>query len=87
MIDISNAKWSFSKEENYAIEWFNKNGFSGKITKQYITKTIFEISKNGVTDRFELPQDLKNIPRYMEQFNRNWEIFCELQQLRKCSIQ
>lgn len=83
MIDISNAKWDFSKEENYAIEWLNKNGFSGKITKQYITKTIFEISKNGITDRLEFPQDLKNIRRYMEQFNRNWEILCELQQLRK----
>lgn len=82
MIDISNAKWNFSKEENYAIEWLNKNGFFGKIIKQYVSKTIFEISKNGVTDRFELPQDLKNVGRYMEQFGRNWEILCELQQLR-----
>lgn len=83
MIDISNAKWNFSNEENYAIEWLNKNGFYGKIIKQYVSKTIFEISKNEVTYRFELPQDLKNVGRYMEQFSRNWEILCELQQLRK----
>lgn len=83
MIDISNAKWDFSKEEKHVIDWFNKNGFEGEIIKQYVSKTIFKISKNGVTDRFELPQDLKNVGRYMEQFSRNWEIFCELQQLRK----
>lgn len=83
MIDISNAKWDFSKEEKYVIDWFNRNGFDGEIIKQYVSKTIFEISKNGATDRFELPQDLKNVGRYMEQFGRNWEILCELQQLRK----
>ena len=31
MIDISNAKWDFSKEENFAIQWFNNNGYDGKI--------------------------------------------------------
>lgn len=30
MIDISNAKYEFSKEEQYAIKWFNENGFDGK---------------------------------------------------------
>ena len=27
MIDISNAKWDFSKEEKFAIQWFNDNGY------------------------------------------------------------
>ena len=45
MIDTSNAKWDFSKEEKFAIKWFEENGYNGKIIKQYISKTIFEISK------------------------------------------
>ena len=36
MIDISSAKWDFSKEEKYAIQWFNENGYDGRIIKQYI---------------------------------------------------
>ena len=85
MIDISNTRWDFSKEEKYAIKWFNDNGYDGKIIKQYISKTIFEISKDGITDKFELPQGIvfKNIKGYMEQYKKNWEMLYELQRLRE----
>lgn len=85
MIDISKAKWDFSKEEKYAIKWLEDNGFEGRIEKQYVSKTIFTISKNGVTTKFELPQGVvfKNIASYMEQYKRNWELTCELHRLRK----
>lgn len=87
MIDTSNAKWDFSKEEKYVINWFNKNGFSGKIVKQYVSKTIFEITKDDISDKFELPQGIvfKNIKAYMEQFMKNWNMYCELYELRKHS--
>ena len=85
MIDTSNAKWDFSKEENYAIQWFNDNGYDGNIIKQYISKTIFEISKDGITEKFELPQgmEFKNVKGYMEQYKKNWKMLCELQRLRE----
>lgn len=85
MIDITNAKWDFSNEEKYVIKWFDDNGYDGKIVKQYVTKTIFEISKDGVSDRFELPQGIviTNLDGCMAQFKRNWEMLCQLQQLRK----
>ena len=41
MIDTSNAKWDFSKEEKYVIRWFNDNGYDGKILKQCISKNNF----------------------------------------------
>lgn len=87
MIDTSNAKWDFSKEEKYVINWFNKNGFSAKIVKQYVSKTIFEITKDDISDKFELPQGIafKNIKAYMEQFMKNWDMYCELYELRKHS--
>ena len=85
MIDTSNAKCDFSKEEKFAIKWFEENGYSGRIIKQYISKTIFEISKDGIADKFELPQGIvfKNIKGYMEQYKKNWEMLCELQRLRE----
>ena len=59
--------------------------YDGKIIKQYISKTIFEISKDGVTDKFELPQGIvfKNIKNYMEQYSQNWKMICELKNLRE----
>lgn len=85
MIDIGNAKYDFSKEEEYAIKWFNENGFDGKLEKQYVSKTVFSLSKDGVTDKFVLPQGIvfSNIAGYMEQYRRNWELTCELQKLEK----
>ena len=55
MIDVSKAKWTLSEETVFAVEWFEKNGFSGSLDKQYLSKTKFTVSKNGVTDKFELP--------------------------------
>ena len=84
MIDISKQKWDFSKEEEFAIKWFNENGFGGTLEKQYVSKTIFLIEKYGVKDKFELPQGIvfKNISNYMEQYRRNWELLAELENLR-----
>lgn len=85
MIDISNAKWDFSKEEKFAIKWLEENGFEGKVIKQYLSKTEFEISKDGITNKFTLPQGIafRNIKGYMEQYRENWKMLCELHELRK----
>ena len=85
MIDTTNAKWDFSKEEEYVIKWFNDNGFNGKIIKQYVSKTIFEIEKDNIVDKFELPQGIvfNSISSYMKQFQKNWDILCELNKLRQ----
>lgn len=85
MIDTSNAKWELSKEEKYAINWLNQNGFDGVLQKQYISKTIFEVTKNGETDRFELLQGFKgiNMKKYMTQYEKSFDMACELKKLRE----
>lgn len=88
MIDTTNAKWDFSKEEEYVIKWFNDNGFNGKVIKQYVSKTIFEIEKDNIVDKFELPQGIvfNSISSYMKQFKKNWDMICELHKLRQCHM-
>ena len=84
-IDINKAKCYLSKEEISVIKWFDDNEYNGKILKQYVSKTVFEISKDGITDNFELPQsiDAKQIKNYMEQYEKNWDVLCELKKLRQ----
>lgn len=79
--DLSNAKWELSQEEKYAIDWFEKNGFDVKMERQYVSKTIFTVSKNGLSDKFELPQGgtLKDFMGYMNIFKKQWEMFYKLQ--------
>lgn len=88
MIDTTNAKFDLSKEEEYVIKWFNDNGFNGKVIKQYVSKTIFEIEKDNIVDKFELPQGIvfNSISSYMKQFKKNWDMICELHKLRQYKI-
>jgi glycerophosphoryl diester phosphodiesterase len=81
MIDLRLAKNDFSKNEKYVIKWLNDNQFEGKIVKQYVSKTIFEIEKEGIVDKFELPQGIENISSYMKQYQKNWNMLCELHKL------
>ncbi len=84
MISTENARWSLSTHENYAIAWLKKKGFSGKIVKQFNSKTIFEITKNGVVDRFELPSPAPaHMVSYMEHVNKNFEMLCLIKKLEK----
>ncbi|MBQ2396840.1 MAG: hypothetical protein II304_07410 [Bacteroidales bacterium] len=80
MIDTSNAKWDLSKEEKYAVKWFNDNGFDGELDKQLLSKTKFNISKNGVLDTFELPNGLEkvNIKNIMSDYARSFDMLCKL---------
>ena len=84
MINTSNVKYEFSKEEEYAIKWFNENGFDGKIDKQLQTKTRFIVSKNGVDGKFELPQRviISNIKSFMEQWNKSFELSYKIHKLQ-----
>lgn len=84
MLDTSRAQWEISKEEKYALDWFERNGFDAVLEKQFLSKTNFSVSKNGVTDKFSLPHGEKvNVKKVMEQFARAFELLCELQELRK----
>lgn len=81
MIDLRLAKNDFSKNEKDVIKWLNDNQFEGKIVKQYVSKTIFEIEKDGIVDKFELPRGIENISAYMKQYKKNWNMLCELHKL------
>lgn len=83
MIDLIKATRVLSNEEMYAIDWFNKHGFEGTLDRQYRRKARFTVTKNGVTDKFELLccEDY-DIEGYMEQYERSFEMLCELTRLR-----
>ena len=58
-------EWSqeASYEEEYVIKWFNDNGFNGKVIKQYVSKTIFEIEKEQAQE--EAKATMKTIKKAM----------------------
>ena len=74
-------KWAFTKEEKYAVQWFNNNGFVIESVKQFIGHTIFVVSKNEITDKVIVP---KGCPRmkmkdFMAQFEKSFALRCEIE--------
>lgn len=67
-----------SATEAMAEKWFKKNGYEFSIVKQYYSKTIYEITKENITMKFELPFAVASINNYMKivdlMFNQRKEI-------------
>lgn len=71
----------------YAVWYFITNDFTGGIIRNNTSKTEYKITKNGVTDTFTLTTtnqrpDKCDIKKYMELFNKSFNMKCELEQLK-----
>ena len=76
-------KWQISRIEKYAEKWFAQNGFSFELVKQYVSKTIYLISKDGISEKFELPSEATDIKGYMELFRKSFELEKQIDQMKE----
>lgn len=88
MIDVSSIRKNTSEHEEYAINWFNAHGFTGRVIHQWVTETAFEVEKDGVTDSFRLTATMQdkrkcNIKEYMEQFAKSFDMKCQIEKMKK----
>ena len=79
----SNLGWEPSKMEQYAERYWLVNGYDAKLIKRYISKSIYEISKDGLIDGYEVPNTVKDPARFMDEFERYWDILKKTAALRK----
>ena len=63
-----------TKNEKYAEKWFKENGFDFELVKQYVSKTKYKITKDGITIPFELIWGVDDIKGYMRMFNESFEM-------------
>ena len=68
----TNAKWEKSRAERYAERWFINHGFDCYLVKQYINKTVYRVSKDGIEDRFELPRAVENPKEFMQMYESSF---------------
>lgn len=81
---IENKKWDFSKQEEAAVSWLLERGFEVKLEKQYTSKDVYTVAKDGVSDEFAFPSGQKNmnVRTFMERYGENFEKKKELIKLR-----
>lgn len=82
MIDTSKAKWTLNHIEKYAIKWLNENGFSGYVKKQYQSKIIVFIEKDGISAEVDI-MNYENVHSQMNLIDTNWKLQKEINELRK----
>lgn len=63
-----------SKNEKYVEQWFTENGYTFSVIKQFISKTKYEVSKDGISDIFELPSEVQDPKKYMIMYDRSFEM-------------
>ena len=71
----------------YAIWWFVENGFFGSLVRNNTSKTEWIVTRNNVTDNFTLTATLQspkkcNIKAYMKEFEKSFEMKCEIEKLK-----
>ena len=73
-----------NKNEKFAERWFAQHGFEWKCVKQYISKTVYEISKDGLTYKWELPYGVTDAKKYMDlACGKSHEMALEIERLKK----
>lgn len=80
MQNLDRKEWEFTQGEKYAIEWLEEHGFDVILEKRYISKDIFRVSKDGLTDKFQLPlgNHKINYCGVMDQFDKHWALLSAL---------
>ena len=71
-----------SSVEVKAEKWMKENGFQFLVLKQYISKTIYEIEKDGFKTKFELPMSVADVKKYMELYKKDFEMQIKLKEFR-----
>ena len=79
----SNLDWEASPAEKYAERWWKKNGFEVKLLKRYQSKSIYEISRDGLTRKEEIPYTVKKFGEYMKQFQKGWDMLAEIENMKR----
>lgn len=81
MIDLKAKVWELHPREEKAIKWLDEQGYDVVLIKQYLSKLVFEVSKNGIKEKFEFPKDVTDVIGYMKLFEQSFELAAKLKSL------
>lgn len=79
----SNLEWEASPAEKYAEKYWLEHGFTTKLLKRYQTKSVYEVSRDGLTRKEEIPDTVRRFGEYMKQFQKSWDMAVEVERLRR----
>lgn len=79
----NHLEWDASPAERYAERYWQKNGFTVKLLKRYQSKSVYEISRDGLTRKEEIPYTVRKFGEYMKQFQNGWDMLVEIERMKR----
>lgn len=85
MKNLDKHEWDISREEQYAINWWEAHGYDVIIRKRFISKDYCTVSKDGFSMDYDLLLgDAKiDYKKYMQQFEKHFQLAKELDELKR----
>jgi pyocin large subunit-like protein len=68
-------KWESTKAERYAERHWKENGYTFSIKREYASKTIYTVSKNGVELEYTISSDITDPKGDMKHFEKQFEMY------------
>lgn len=67
-----------SSWEKYVERYLKQKGFKVTLVKQWNSKTVYDVEKDGVKERLEIPVSVVEKKKYMDMVNDSFEMKLEL---------
>lgn len=71
-----------SSLEKYVEKYLSQKGFNVTLVKQWNSKTVYDIEKDGIKERIEIPASVVEKKRYMDMVINSFEMKLELVKMK-----
>ena len=71
-----------SSWEKYVERYLKQKGFKVTLVKQWNSKTVYDVEKDGIKERLEIPVSVVEKKKYMDMVNNSFEMKREIMKMK-----
>ena len=71
-----------SSWEKYVERYLKQKGFKVTLVKQWNSKTVYDVEKDGTKERLEIPVSVVEKKKYMDMVNNSFEMKREIMKMK-----
>lgn len=71
-----------SSWEKYVERYLKQKGFKVTLVKQWNSKTVYDVEKDGIKERLEIPVSVVEKKKYMDMVNNSFEMKREVMKMK-----
>jgi hypothetical protein len=81
---VGNLNWESSRDEQYVENYWTEHEYTWKLTKRFVSKSVYEVSKDGYIIEYEVPSvERMNPEQFVKNFEQYWILSVQYQKVLK----